>query len=280
MRKIIFISLIAFLNSCSINFLSTGGKIAYEEHKLIFISFILMLFIVLPVIFMTLFFVFKFKDSRHNTYLPNWCTSKIIETIVWIIPIIIIFVLGLITWKTTHMLDPYKPIKSKMEPLEIQVIALDWKWLFIYPKYSVGTVNEVVFPLNTVVKFNITSNSVMNSFSIPQLGSQIYAMTGMDTKLYLIANKIGIYRGMSSNYSGIGFSNMKFITIVKPSYKSFLKYINVVKKSKFKINTMYDFEKLAVPTTNNFIKYYSYVNKNLFIKVIDKFINYRKLKIK
>ncbi|WDI78339.1 ubiquinol oxidase subunit II [Candidatus Purcelliella pentastirinorum] len=274
MYKCFFILLTILLSGCSVDFLSTGGVIATEEHKLIFISFILMLFVVLPVIFMTIFFVFRYKANKNSVYLPNWNKSNIIELIIWIIPIFIIFFLALITWRTTHKLDPSRIIGNKNNYLEIHVIALDWKWLFIYPKYSVGIVNKVIIPLNTTILFRVTSNSVMNSFFIPNLGSQIYAMPGMSTKLYLIASKPGIYHGISSNYSGIGFSNMKFITYVEPTHESFLKCVNFIKKSKFKINTMFDFEELALPTTNHFIKYYSYVNSNTFFQIINKFKNY------
>ncbi|WDI78943.1 ubiquinol oxidase subunit II [Candidatus Purcelliella pentastirinorum] len=274
MYKYFFVLLMLLFNGCSVDFLSAGGKIATEEHKLIFISFILMLFVVLPVIFMTIFFIFRYKASKNSIYLPDWNKSNIIEMIIWIIPIFIIFFLGLITWKTTHKLDPSKIIGSKNNYLEIHVIALDWKWLFIYPKYSIGIINKVIIPLNTTIMFRITSNSVMNSFFIPNLGSQVYAMPGMSTKLYLIANKSGIYHGISSNYSGIGFSNMKFIAYVEPTYKSFLKCVNFIKKSKFKINTIFDFEKLAIPTTNNFIEYYSCIDNNLFFQIINKFKNY------
>ncbi|MDE5285650.1 MAG: cytochrome o ubiquinol oxidase subunit II, partial [Buchnera aphidicola] len=164
-------------------------------------------------------------------YKPNWCESTKIEATVWTIPILIISFLACLTWHYTHKLEPSKHLISKYSPIKIDVVALDWKWLFIYPDYHIATINKIVLPINRPIIFHITSNSVMNSFFIPSLGSQVYAMPGMITKLNLVANDLGIYKGLSSNYSGKGFSNMKFVVKSVKDKKDFIYWINQVKRS-------------------------------------------------
>lgn len=250
------------------------GEIGLEERSLILIAIILMLVVVIPVIVMTIIFSFKYRASNiTTTYAPDWDRSNKIELIVWIIPVIIITLLAIITWKTTHDLDPSKSIQSNTQPINIEVVALDWKWLFIYPEKGIATLNEIAFPNNVPVTFKITSNSVMNSFFIPQLGSQIYAMAGMNNTLNLIANKSGKYEGISSNFSGSGFSGMKFNVIVTPNQHDFDLWLKKIKLSPYKIITMEQYEKLAKPNQYPSIKYFSYVKQNLYKNIIDKFMD-------
>ncbi len=153
------------------------------------------------------------------------------EAVVWTVPILIIIFLAVLTWKTTHALEPSKPLAHDEKPITIEVVSMDWKWFFIYPEQGIATVNEIAFPANTpvyfkvtskkVLYFKVTSNSVMNSFFIPRLGSQIYAMAGMQTRLHLIANEPGTYDGISASYSGPGFSGMKFKAIATPDRAAF-----------------------------------------------------------
>ncbi len=185
-----------------------------QEKTLFLTAFGLMLIVVIPVIFMTVYFAWKYRASNTKAlYLPKWSHSTAIEVIVWAIPCVIVTILAIITWRTSHTLDPYRPLESSVKPVNIEVVSLDWKWLFIYPDYDVASVNEIAFPVDTPVQFRITSASVMNAFFIPQLGSQIYSMAGMETKLHLIAREAGNYAGISSNYSGPGFSGMRFNAI-------------------------------------------------------------------
>ncbi|AKC60409.1 ubiquinol oxidase subunit II [Blochmannia endosymbiont of Camponotus (Colobopsis) obliquus] len=265
---------VIILNGCSnIILMHPKGQIGVEELKLVFTALGMMLIIVIPVIIMTVIFAIKYRISNNQTkYNPNWSDSKKIETTIWSLPIIIITILAIITWKSTHKLDPNKPIESNKQPIIIEVIALDWKWLFIYPKYNIAVINKVVFPNNTPIKFEITSNSVMNAFFIPQLGGQIYAMAGMNSTLNLIANTPGTYKGISSNFSGRGFSNMKFIAIATKNEQEFYQWIQDVKKSNKHINTISDYEKLALPTENHPVTYFSNVKPNLFNNVINKFM--------
>uniref|UniRef100_A0A1A9UK53 cytochrome-c oxidase n=1 Tax=Glossina austeni TaxID=7395 RepID=A0A1A9UK53_GLOAU len=162
-----------------------------------------------------------------------------------------------ITWNSTHFLDPKKEIKSLYSPINIQVISLDWKWLFIYPDYNIATINEIAFPQNVPIKFNITSNSVMNSFFIPQLGGQIYAMAGMNSILNLISNTTGKYKGISANFSGPGFSEMKFIAISLTDKNTFDAWIKNIQKSSKRIDNMRDYQNISTPSINHPIEYFS-----------------------
>ena len=199
------------LSGCNWTLLDPKGQVGIEQKNLILIATGLMLLVVIPVIIMTLAFAWKYRASnKAATYTPDWSHSTKIEAAVWIIPILIIIALGYVTYHSTHKLDPYRPLDSDVKPVQIDVVALDWKWLFIYPEQGIATVNKIVFPANTPVNFRVTSDAVMNSFFIPQLGGQIYAMAGMQTHLHLLADEPGVFRGFSANYSGYGFSQMRF----------------------------------------------------------------------
>ncbi|ADV33644.1 ubiquinol oxidase, subunit II [Candidatus Blochmanniella vafra str. BVAF] len=270
-------SSIILLNGCDhLVLMHPKGSIGLEERSLIIIAFGMMLIIVIPVIIMTLLFTIKYRatNNTHTKYNPNWIESKKIEYATWIIPIIIIIILSILTWHSTHKLDPKNPIylDSKIvDPIIVNVIALNWKWLFIYPQHNIAIINELVFPANVPIRFNITSNSVMNSFFIPQLGSQIYAMAGMQTQLNLIANKPGKYKGISSNFSGQGFSGMKFIVIATNNKKEFTQWVQKAQRSIHHLNNMNAYEKLAKPSMFDSITYFSNIQPNLFDSVINKF---------
>ncbi|WP_343183954.1 ubiquinol oxidase subunit II [Buchnera aphidicola (Ceratovacuna keduensis)] len=253
-------------------FIYDYSYIREKENNLILILFFTMLFVIIPVIFMTIFFVYKYNENNKNKiYSPNWKDSYIVESIIWTIPIIIIFFLSIISINSTKDLDPRKNINSINKTIEIDVISLDWCWLFIYPNYKIASINEVSFPVNTPIKFNLTSGSVMNSFFIPSLGSQIYTMPGAKTKLYLIANHVGVYKGLSANYSGNGFSGMKFSAIVFKNNNEFFNWIKNIKKSKNSLNNINNFYSLQISRKNREIEYFSNVYPNLLNNVISKF---------
>jgi cytochrome o ubiquinol oxidase subunit 2 len=192
--------------------LSPKGMIGEKESYLLLLSTAIMLFIVVPVFLLTFWITWKYRESnREAKYEPDWEHSTLAETIWWGVPFIMICVLGVITWQSCHELDPFKPLQSEVKPLRVQVVALQWKWLFIYPDQGIATVNYVQFPEKTPLNFEISADAPMNSFWIPELGGQIYAMSKMKSKLHLIANGIDTYRGFSSNISGKGFSGMTFI---------------------------------------------------------------------
>src|ERR1700677_3810878 len=190
------------LSGCTQGVLDPKGSVGAAEKSLIVTSTWVMLIVVVPVIALTLYFAWKYRASnRGAAYAPNWSHSTVIEVVIWTVPTLIILYLGVLTWRTTHELDPYRPLESKVKPINVEVVALDWKWLFIYPDLGIATVNQVEFPVGTPVNFTITSDSVMDSFFIPQLGGQIYAMAGMQTRLHLVANEAGNYAGESANFS-------------------------------------------------------------------------------
>ena len=246
------------------------GQIGVDEKNLIITATLLMLLVVVPVILMTLVFAWKYRASNKNaTYAPKWSHSTKIEVVIWTVPILIIIALGVITYKSTHALDPYRPIESDVKPVTIEVVAMDWKWLFIYPEQGIATVNKIVFPANTPVNFRITSDTVMNSFFIPGLGGQIYAMAGMQTKLHLIANKNAELDGISANYSGAGFTGMKFKAIAT-SQAEFDAWVSEVKASPKQLDTA-EYAALTKPSQNNPVELYSSYAPNLFQTIIDKY---------
>lgn len=270
MKKRIYLSLLLILiinNEGYISVLTPGGKICLEQKYLIFISTLLMLIIVIPVIFMTFYFYYKYRErNKKLEYKPEWDYSKKVELIVWGVPVMIILILGLITWKSTHELDPQKTlINNKNNIIKVEVISLDWKWLFIYKKIGIATINQLVLPINFPIELKITSETVMNSFFIPQLCSQMYAMSGMKNKNFLIANKKGNYIGLSTNFSGKGFSGMKFKVLVV-SLKNFEIWIKKIKEYKRNIN----YKILLKETINNKIEYYSSLEKKYLKLLINK----------
>ncbi len=199
------------LAGCSAGVMDPAGPVAAGERTILLNSLVIMLGIVVPTIVVTLAFAWWFRAGNSKaTYLPEWSYSGRLELLVWSVPALVVIFLAGITWIGSHQLAPERPLDSKVRPVTVQVVALDWKWLFIYPEQGVATVNRLVIPAGTPVAFRITSGTVMNSFFIPQLGSQIYAMAGMDSKLHLQADRPGRFNGLSAHYSGEGFGDMNF----------------------------------------------------------------------
>ncbi|MDB5977128.1 MAG: Ubiquinol oxidase subunit 2 [Nevskia sp.] len=199
------------LCGCSDGIFDPHGAVGVAEKTILLNSLFIMMVVGAPIILATLLFAWWFRASnRHARYLPYWVYSGRLEVIVWVIPGLVVLFLGGIAWIGSHDLDPYKPLQSEREPLQVEVVSLDWKWLFIYPEQQVASVNELVVPAGRPVHFRLTSATVMNSFFIPQLGSQIYTMAGMATELNLIADQEGTYHGLSAQFSGDGFSDMHF----------------------------------------------------------------------
>ena len=256
------------LSGCQWVVLDPKGPIGAQERSIIITATVLMLIVVVPVIALILIFAWRYRSSNEKAeYRPNWSHSNTIEAVVWLIPCIIVAALGVITWRTSHALDPYRPLDSKVKPIRIDAVALDWKWLFIYPDQKVATVNEVAFPTNVPVEFHITSATVMNAFFIPQLGSQIYAMAGMQTQLHLLASAPGTYQGLSSNYSGDGFSGMTFKAIAVPSRQGFDAWVAKVKAAPRTLGAA-AYEQLAKASENNPVAYYSRVQPDLFADIV------------
>ncbi len=262
---------IYFLFSHDIAVLNPKGMIAEKQRTLLAIATGLMLIVVIPVFIMTFVIAWKYRASNKKAeYRPDWDFSMLAETTWWAIPCVIIVVLGIYNWKGCHELDPFKPIESHNEKMTIQVVALDWKWLFIYPKEKIATVNFVQFPEKVPIHFEITADAPMNSFWIPQLGGQIYAMAGMKSQLHLIADVSDSFRGSSANISGEGFSGMKFIA-KSSSQEDFNAWVRAVKESSVKLD-MSGYEHLVEPTSYHPESFYRLGVEDLFERIINKYM--------
>jgi len=223
----------------------------------------IMLAVVIPVIVFTLVFAWWFRAGNSRArYLPTWEFSGRIEMIVWSIPALVIMFLGGIAWIGSHDLDPASAIHTTETPIDVQVVSLDWKWLFIYPNEGVASVNHIVVPVGKSIRFQLTSATVMNSFFVPELGSQIYTMPNMTTRLVLQADQPGTYNGLSAQFSGEGFSDMRFDLVAEPldQYRSWIKQTKAAGK------TLNDktYAELARPSSNSAVETYGHVTTGFF----------------
>ncbi len=277
LRKITVLPLLLAMSGCKMVVMNPAGDIAVQQRDLIVISTALMLLIIVPVIALTLFFAWKYRRSNTKAkYDPEWHHSTRLEIIIWAAPLVIIVILGAITWMSTHLLDPYRPLDrlspgrsaAAVKPLKVEVVALDWKWLFIYPELGVATVNELAAPVDTPIDFKITASSVMNSFYVPALAGQIYAMPGMQTQLHAVINKPGVYEGFSANYSGAGFSGMHF-KFHGMSHKDFEAWAAQVKSGQERLDGP---TYLAVerPSENAPVRRFASVEPGLFKAVVNR----------
>jgi cytochrome o ubiquinol oxidase subunit 2 len=266
-------SLMLLLSGCSnLDILNPKGSVGLAERDLIATSTWAMLIVVVPVIVLTLYFAWRYRASNRNAdYRPGWTHSTAIEVAVWTIPTLIILFLAVLTWKSTHELDPYRPLESQVKPINVEVVALDWKWLFIYPDLGIASVNQLAIPVGTPVNFRITSDTVMNSFFIPQLGGQIYAMAGMQTRLHLIADHTGDYAGLAANFSGRGFSDMKFRTLAT-SPEDFNAWVAKVRASSDRLD-MDRYHAVSEPSEKDPVRYFSTVDPKLFNNIIARYNN-------
>jgi cytochrome o ubiquinol oxidase subunit II len=267
---LVFAVLVSLLRNYTFQVFDPKGLIATEERGLIVHAVLLMLIVVIPVFILAFSIAWHYRASNTTAvYTPDWENSPMEELIWWAIPLEIVLVLGALTWSSTHQLDPFKPIVSTVPPLTIEVVALDWKWLFIYPSLGIATVNQVDFPVNQPVEFDITADAPMNSFWIPQLGGQIYAMTGMVTQLHLVADQVGTYKGSSANYSGDGFADMQFAATALPQ-SDFNSWVAEVKQSDQSL-TPEAYSALAQPGTTT-PQTYASVGISLYNSIVMKFM--------
>ena len=200
--------------------LNPAGDVAAQQGHLVITATLLMLIIIVPVIIATLVFAWKYRQGNQDApYAPDWHHSTVLELVIWTVPLMIIIALGTLTWIATHKLDPYRPldridaqrpVAAGVRPLEVQVVALDWKWLFLYPEQGIATVNELAAPVDRPIHFKLTASSTMNAFYVPDLAGMIYSMPGMQTELNAVINRAGVFKGLASHYSGPGFSGMTF----------------------------------------------------------------------
>ncbi len=264
------VMLLLLLQNDIVAVLSPAGEIARRQRQLIILGVLLSLIVVLPVFVMTFVIAWRYRETNTKAkYQPDWDHSRTFETIWWTVPLILILILSAVTWRSSHTLDPFKSLVSSNKPMTIQVVALEWKWLFIYPEENIATVNFLEFPVNTPINFQITADAPMNSFWIPRLGGQIYAMSGMSTRLNLIANQIGEFQGHSANISGTGFASMNF-TAKATGRNDYEAWLAGVKQSS---NYLSDeaYSTLAKPGVELPTQFYYSTADNLYPRIVNKF---------
>jgi len=247
------------------------GPIGEEQRFVIIAAAVLMAIVVIPVFIMAFWFSVKYRAANtESTYRPKWSHSTKIDLAMWGVPLAIVTVLAILAWTRTHMLDPYKPIPASGDPVHIEAVALDWKWLFIYPDHNIATVNQIKFPVHVPVSFRLTSDTVMTSFFIPQLGSQIYAMAGMQTRLHLLADHPGTFAGQHQQLSGRGYAQM-FFKAHAVSPDEFQAWLQKVRQSKEKLD-LKRYEKLIQPNEGYYpVTHFSAVEPGLFLYILRKY---------
>ncbi|WKZ86883.1 ubiquinol oxidase subunit II [Ralstonia pickettii] len=276
------IALLVTLTGCShAVLLSPAGDMAVRQRDLIIIATCLMLLIIVPVIVLTLLFAWRYRESAENAhYNPDWDHSTVLELAIWAAPLLIIITLGAITWVSTHQLDPYRPltrldqdrpIPAETKPLTVEVVAMDWKWLFVYPEQGIATVNELAAPVDRPIAFKITATSVMNAFFVPSLAGMVYAMPGMETTLHAVINRPGVYDGFSSNYSGEGFSHMRFKFHGLPN-DEFDRWVQQVKASGTSLSKD-TYLKLAKPSESEPVQRYASVAPDLYDRILNRCVD-------
>lgn len=272
-NSVLLLLALVTLTGCKSGILNPKGPVSEQQFNLMLICVGLMLIVVIPVIIMAIVFSFKYKKGKNtDQYQPEWGFNNTLEMTVWGVPIAIVLVLAYLTYKSSHELDPYKSLHKEggQDEMVIQVVTLDWKWLFIYPDHNIATVNHVVFPEDTPISFRITSDSVMSSFWIPQLSGQIYAMAGMETKMHLLANEPGTYRGLTASYNGDGYGEMEFeaITVSQEDYQSWTEKA----KSEGSEFTLDDYKKFRLQSKNEPKQVHYPIPENLFGVIIDHYM--------
>jgi cytochrome o ubiquinol oxidase subunit 2 len=250
--------------------LDPKGPITLIERDLLLTAFGLMLIVVIPVFVMAFVFVWFYRPaSKHDVYEPDWGYSVWMDALVWLVPAAIVIAIGALVWDDTHRLDPYRSIDADKPPLEVQVVAQDWKWLFLYPEQGIAAVNKLAFPSEQPLSLKITSDTVMNSFLIPALGGQIYAMAGMETRLQLVADEPGRFAGRNMQYSGDGFANQYFEAIAM-SDQDFEAWVAEVRRSDGRLDAA-AYEQLAEPSELHPVTYYATFEPDLFAHIIARY---------
>ena len=285
LRRIISAAAVLPLTACGTIVMSPFGDIAQQQSQLIVTAVLLMLLIVVPVIVLTLWFAWHYRRANQNAvYTPEWDHSTRLEFVIWGAPLLIIIVLGTITWISTHKLDPYRPLEridatrplvAGVKPLVVEVVALDWKWLFVYPELGIATVNELAAPVDRPIEFKITASTVMNSFYIPALAGQIYAMPGMQTKLHGVINTAGVYDGFSANYSGEGFSKMRF-KFLGLSPANFDQWVESTKASGDLLGRS-EYLKLEKPSVAEPVRRFASVDAGLYQAILNRCVDSSKM---
>ncbi|MCY6380904.1 ubiquinol oxidase subunit II [Hoeflea prorocentri] len=261
------------LSGCGLDtapILNPKGPIAQAERDLLFTAIYVMMIVVIPVFILAFLFVWRYRASGgKGKYTPDWSYSAKIDALIWLVPALIVATLGYLLWTTTHKLDPYKQLASSEQAIEVHAIAQDWKWLFLYPEYGIASVNELAFPSERPLALKITSDTVMNSFMIPALGGQIYAMAGMTTRLHLIADEPGQFTGRNTMYSGNGFADQHFQTFAMTN-EDFDTWVQKVRSGGTSLDAA-AYAVLAEPSVAHSVEYYAQYKADLFETILAKY---------
>lgn len=259
------------LKDVQMDVLQPQGDIALQQRNLLIFTLLLGLMVIAPVFTLLAVFAVKYRDTNKKArYEPEWAHNTKLELVWWGIPILIIIVLGIVTWVTTHQLDPYKKIESDKQTVKVQVVALQWKWLFLYPDHGIATVNHMPVPEKTPITFALTADAPMSAFWVPALGSQIYSMNGMTSELNLIADRPGSYRGYTTNINGEGYASMTF-TVRAQTDAAFQQWLIEAKKSAKDMDAKV-YEELAKPSKQNKEATYTLKNKDFYDTIINKYM--------
>lgn len=262
---------VVFFQGVDVAVLNPQGEIADKQRTILLFACALSLIIVIPVYSLLVFFAWRYRDSNKKAaYRPEWASNKWLEIVWWGIPTIIVLMLAVVAYRTSHELDQFRPLESDTKPLEVQVVALQWKWLFIYPEQQVASVNLMPIPEKTPINLSLTSDAPMNAFWVPSLGSQMYAMSGMSSQLHILANHPGDYRGSSANISGEGFSDMNF-TVRASTRADFDAWVQATKDHTEGLD-MTSYAKLAEPGTVDQPAFYTLADQHLYDKIIMKYM--------
>ena len=249
--------------------LNPKGPIADAERGLMIDAFTVMMIVVVPVFIMAILFALRYRAGRNARYEPTWAYSAKVDAFVWLVPALIVIAVAVLLWRSTHKLDPYREIASNSPPLDVQVVAQDWKWLLIYPEQGVASVNQLAIPVNRPISLRITSDTVMNSFYVPALAGQIYAMAGMQTRLQILADQPGKFVGRNTQYSGGGFSD-QFFEVVATDQAGFDAWVARARQAPARLDPP-TYAKLAERSRLNPIVLFSAVEPGLFDRIIEKY---------
>ena len=272
---VLFIAAVVFviwLNRHAFPWFNPAGVVAASERTVFFIVLGLSAVVVIPVFTMLILFAVRYREGNEKAnYNPEWSKNTKLEAIWWGIPILIILIVGTISWVSTHALDPYKNIASNTKPLRVQVVTLEWKWLFIYPDQGVATINKLEIPVNTPVQLSLSADAPMSSFWVPSLGSQIYTMNGMNTQLHLMATKTGTFTGYNTNINGDGYAKMDF-TVPVVSKTDFKKWTRQSRQSPDMLDET-EYQKIMKPSVMKASKTYMLMDKDLYDTIMMKYMS-------
>lgn len=280
LRNLLAAPLALSLSGCHLVLLHSAGAVAARQSDLMIASVFLMLLIIVPVLIAIAVIAWRYRASANPPdYDPDWEHSSTLEFVVWAAPLMIIVALGAMTWIGTHQLDPYRPVDHadyphsvapNVKPLRIEVVSLEWKWLFLYPDYGIATVNQVAAPVGVPIQFHLTAATMMDSFFVPAVAGQIYTMPGMQTVLHAVVDRPGSYRGFSANYSGSGFTDMRF-RFLGMSAGDFARWIAKVKAGGGTLDRA-AYLRLATPSRAEPVHYYATFSPDLYSGILDRCI--------